>query len=170
MDVADRICNRLPASVREDPHVIDILLVDDSEADVMLTQMAFEEARVANRLHVARDGVEAMEFLNREGPHRDAPTPDVILLDLNMPRMNGLEVLAEIKKEDGLRNIPVIVLTTSQAEADVWRSYNLHANAYIPKPVSLPNFLDVVRSFENFWLAVVKLSPKNYKPNAHSEG
>jgi len=145
--------------------MIEILLVDDSEADVMLTQLAFEEARVANRLHVARDGVEAMEFLRRDGPFQDAPTPDVILLDLNMPRMNGLEVLKELKAHDTLRNIPVVVLTTSQAEADVWRSYNLHANAYIPKPVSLPDFLDVVRSFENFWLAVVKLSPRNFKPN-----
>ena len=144
--------------------MIEILLVDDSEADVMLTQLAFEEARVANRLHVARDGVEAMEFLHRKGPHADAPTPDVILLDLNMPRMNGLEVLEALKAHDRLRNIPVVVLTTSQAEADVWRSYNLHANAYIPKPVSLPSFLEVVRSFENFWLAVVKLSPKDYNP------
>ncbi|AFZ67492.1 response regulator [Deinococcus peraridilitoris] len=144
--------------------MIDILLVDDSEADVMLTQLAFEEARMANRLHVTRDGVEALEFLRRQGPFQDAPTPDVILLDLNMPRMNGLEVLEELKSHDVLRNIPVVVLTTSQAEADVWRSYNLHANAYIPKPVSLPNFLDVVRSFENFWLAVVKLSPKGYHP------
>lgn len=144
--------------------MIDILLVDDSEADVMLTQLAFEEARMANRLHVARDGVEALEFLRREGPFEGAPVPDVILLDLNMPRMNGLEVLEALKSHDVLRNIPVVVLTTSQAEADVWRSYNLHANAYIPKPVSLPNFLDVVRSFENFWLAVVKLSPKNYAP------
>lgn len=145
--------------------MIDILLVDDNEADVMLTQLAFEEARIANRLHVARDGVEAMEYLLRTGPYGDVPVPDVILLDLNMPRKNGLEVLAELKAHDVLRNIPVIVLTTSQAEADVWRSYNLHANAYIPKPVSLPNFLDVVRSFENFWLAVVKLAPKDYNPN-----
>ncbi len=141
--------------------MIDILLVDDSEADVMLTQLAFEEAAVKGRIHVARDGVEAMEFLQRE----DAPTPDVILLDLNMPRMNGLDVLRELKAHDTLRNIPVVVLTTSLADTDVWRSYNLHANAYVPKPVSLPEFLDVVRSFERFWLSVAKLAPKAFRPS-----
>ena len=149
--------------------MINILLVDDSDADVMLTQLAFEEARVANAMHVARDGVEALEFLHKQGSYQDAPTPDVILLDLNMPRMNGLEVLQELKADEQLRNIPVVVLTTSQAEADVWRSYNLYANAYIPKPVSLPDFLDVVRSFENFWLAVVKLSPRHYAPSLKVE-
>ena len=140
--------------------IADILLVDDSEADVMLTKLAFEETSVKGHLHVARDGVEAMEFLQRE----NALIPDMILLDLNMPRMNGLDVLRELKAHHTLRNIPVVVLTTSQAEADVWRSYNLHANAYVPKPVSLPEFLDVVRSLEQFWLSVVKLAPKSFRP------
>ncbi|PYE53623.1 response regulator [Deinococcus yavapaiensis] len=149
--------------------MIDILLVDDSEADVMLTQLAFEEARVENRVHVARDGVEALEFLYKQGSFVNAPTPDVVLLDLNMPRMNGLEVLAELKSHERLRNIPVVVLTTSQAEADIWRSYNLHANAYIPKPVSLPEFLEVVRTFEDFWLAVARLSPKDFSATVKAE-
>ncbi|WP_161881210.1 response regulator [Deinococcus alpinitundrae] len=138
---------------------IEILLVEDNPADVMLTEEAFEEARIANRLHVARDGVDALEFLHRQGHYTDAPTPDVILLDVNMPRMNGLELLAVLKADPDLRRIPIIMLTTSRAEQDVWRSYDLHVNAYIPKPVSVGEFFDVVRTFETFWLAIVALPP-----------
>ncbi|GAA4023119.1 response regulator [Deinococcus rubellus] len=138
---------------------IEILLVEDNPADVMLTEEAFEEARIANRLHVARDGVDALEFLHRQGRYADTPTPDVILLDVNMPRMNGLELLAVLKADPELRRIPVIMLTTSRAEQDVWRSYDLHVNAYIPKPVSVGEFFDVVRTFETFWLAIVALPP-----------
>lgn len=138
---------------------IEILLVEDNPADVMLTEEAFEEARIANRLHVARDGVDALEFLHRQGRHESAPTPDVILLDVNMPRMNGLELLAVLKADPELRRIPIIMLTTSRAEQDVWRSYDLHVNAYIPKPVSVGEFFEVVRTFETFWLAIVALPP-----------
>ena len=138
---------------------IEILLVEDNPADVMLTEEAFEEARIANRLHVARDGVDALEFLHRQGHYAEAPTPDVILLDVNMPRMNGLELLAVLKADPDLRRIPIIMLTTSRAEQDVWRSYDLHVNAYIPKPVSVGEFFDVVRTFETFWLAIVALPP-----------
>ena len=139
---------------------IEILLVEDNPADVMLTEEAFEEARIANRLHVARDGVDALEFLHRQGSYADVPTPDVILLDVNMPRMNGLELLAVLKADPELRRIPIIMLTTSRAEQDVWRSYDLHVNAYIPKPVSVGEFFDVVRTFETFWLAIVALPPR----------
>ncbi|MFC4427862.1 response regulator [Deinococcus navajonensis] len=136
---------------------IDILLVEDNPADILLTEEAFEEAHFEHRLHVAKDGVEALSFLRREGPHAGAPRPDVILMDLNMPRMGGLEVLDILKEDEALRSIPVIVLTTSRAENDIWRSYNLHANAYIPKPVSVSEFVDVIRSFGNFWFTKVAL-------------
>lgn len=139
---------------------IDILLVEDNPADILLTQEAFEEAHFPHRLHLARDGVEALSFLRREGSHGQAPAPDVILLDLNMPRMSGLEVLDVLKVDEVLRNIPVVVLTTSRAEGDIWRSYNLHANAYIPKPVTVSEFVDIIRSFGSFWFATVALSPK----------
>ena len=139
---------------------IEILLVEDNPADIMLTEEAFEEAHFAHRLHLARDGIEALSFLRREGAHAEAPTPDVILLDLNMPRMGGLEVLDVLKADDMLRNIPVVVLTTSRAEGDIWRSYNLHANAYIPKPVTVSEFVEVIKSFGNFWFATAALSPK----------
>ena len=140
---------------------IEILLVDDNPADVFLTREAFSEARLANTLHTAKDGVEALEFLQKHGSFADVPTPDVILLDLNMPRMNGLELLAILKDDPALRQIPVIVLTTSRTEQDVWRSYDLHANAYIPKPVTAEEFFDVVRKFESFWFVVVALPPRN---------
>lgn len=139
---------------------IHILLVEDNPADILLTQEAFEEAHFAHHLHLAKDGVEALSFLRREGPHAGAPTPDVILLDLNMPRMGGLEVLDILKADEVLRNIPVVVLTTSRAEGDIWRSYNLHANAYIPKPVTVSEFVDVIKSFGSFWFATAALSPK----------
>ncbi|MFC3832424.1 MULTISPECIES: response regulator [Deinococcus] len=139
---------------------IEILLVEDNPADVMLTREAFEEAQFPHRLHHARDGVEALMFLRREDRFVQAVRPDVILMDLNMPRMSGLEVLDILKADDVLRSIPVIVLTTSRAETDIWRSYDLHANAYIPKPVSIAEFVDVVRTLGNFWFHKVALPPR----------
>ncbi len=139
---------------------VELLLVEDNPGDVELTREALEEARVRNRLHVVSDGEEALAFLRREGRHADAPRPDLVLLDLNLPRLGGREVLAAIKQSDDLRRIPVVVLTTSEAEKDVLGAYELHANAYIVKPVDLDQFLGVVRSIEGFWLAVVKFPPE----------
>ena len=136
---------------------IEVLLVEDSPGDVRLTQEAFREANPAIRLHVACDGVEAMEFLRREGPHALAPRPDFILLDLNLPRMDGREVLACIKMDETLKTIPTIVLTTSDAEADILRSYELQANCYLSKPVQLDDFEGVVKSINDFWLTKAKL-------------
>jgi chemotaxis family two-component system response regulator Rcp1 len=136
---------------------VEILLVEDNPGDVRLTIEALRDAKVRNNLHVARDGVEAMAFLRREGPYANAPRPDLILLDLNLPRKDGREVLAEIKADARLRAIPVVVLTTSAAERDVVQSYNLHANCYITKPVDLDQFIAVIRSIEEFWLMVVTL-------------
>ena len=132
-------------------------MVEDSPGDVRLTQEALRDAKVRNNFHVARDGMEALEFLRREGSFADAPRPDLILLDLNMPRMDGREVLQEIKADQSLRLIPVVILTTSKAEEDVIRSYELNANCYVTKPVDLDQFMTVVRSIEDFWLTVVKL-------------
>ncbi|GMA17156.1 response regulator (plasmid) [Deinococcus metallilatus] len=139
---------------------IQILLVEDNPADIMLTEEAFAEAHFPHHLHIAKDGVEALEFLRHEARHAGSPTPDVILLDLNMPRMSGLELLDVLKADVALRNIPVVVLTTSRAESDIWRSYNLHANAYIPKPVTISEFVEVIKSFENFWFSTAALPPK----------
>jgi chemotaxis family two-component system response regulator Rcp1 len=136
---------------------IEILLVEDSPGDVRLTIEALKDAKVHNRLSVARDGVEAMQFLQKKEPFKDAVRPDLILLDLNLPRKDGREVLAEIKGNLELRQIPVVVLTTSRAEEDVLRAYDLHANCYITKPVDFEQFMSVVKSIENFWLTVVKL-------------
>lgn len=141
----------------ESTDIIEILLVEDNAGDVQLTREAFEEAKVRNRLHVVSDGVEALQFLRQEGAFAAQPRPDLVLLDLNLPRKSGLEVLTEIKQDPELRQIPVVVLTTSQAEADIAQSYNRYANAYITKPVDLDKFLEVVRSLEHFWLAVVRL-------------
>ncbi len=138
---------------------IEILLVEDSPADVRLTQEALKEAKVLNTLHVVRDGMAALAFLRRKGPYAGSPEPDLILLDLNLPKKDGREVLAEVKQDPALKRIPVVVLTTSKAEEDVVRTYELHANAYITKPVDLGQFLSVVRSLEDFWLAVVTLPP-----------
>jgi two-component system, chemotaxis family, response regulator Rcp1 len=135
----------------------EILLVEDNPGDVRLTIEALRESKVANNLNVARDGVEALAYLRREGGYADAVRPDLILLDLNMPRKDGREVLAEIKAEPKLRTIPVVVLTTSRAEQDVLRSYELQANCYITKPVDLEQFITVVKSIENFWLTIVTL-------------
>jgi chemotaxis family two-component system response regulator Rcp1 len=142
------------------PHPITILMVEDNPADVRLTREAFKEGRIQNSLHVVKDGVEALAFLRNEGPYGDAPKPDLILLDLNLPRKDGREVLADVKNDPELRRIPVVILTTSRSEADVLRSYDLHANCYVTKPVDLNQFLDVVRSVEGFWLAAVTLPPQ----------
>ena len=136
---------------------INILLVEDNPGDVRLTQEALKEGKVLNRMSVARDGVEAMAFLHREGEYAQAERPDLILLDLNLPRMDGREVLAEIKADKALRRIPVVILTTSKAEEDVLRTYDLHANCYITKPVDLDQFISVVDAINNFWLTIVKL-------------
>ncbi|SMB95454.1 Response regulator containing a CheY-like receiver domain and an HTH DNA-binding domain [Deinococcus hopiensis KR-140] len=139
---------------------IEILLVEDSEPDVLLTQEAFADARVPNRVHVVRDGVEALRFLRCEGEFREAPRPDVILLDINMPRKNGLEVLTEIKADSELSTIPVVMLTTSQAEDDVVGAYSRHASGYVVKPVGFDNFLQAIRAFEDFWLTFVRFPPR----------
>jgi two-component system, chemotaxis family, response regulator Rcp1 len=136
---------------------IEILLVEDNPGDVRLTVEALREAKVHNRLSIVNDGEEAMAFLRRQGKYADAPRPDLILLDLNLPRKDGREVLAEVKSDPELRSIPVVILTTSQAEQDILRSYELHANCYVTKPVDLEQFMIVVRSIENFWLVVAKL-------------
>ena len=130
----------------------DILMVEDNPADVRLTQEAFRNGKIHNSLSVARDGVEAVDYLRRRGRFHDAPRPDLILLDLNLPRMNGREVLAEIKADPSLMRIPVVVLTTSRAENDVLKTYDLHANCYVVKPADLDEFIDVVKSIEHFWL------------------
>lgn len=139
---------------------IEILLVEDNPGDVRLTIEALKEGKVRNRLSVARDGVEALAFLRQEGAHARASRPDLILLDLNLPRKDGREVLAEVKADPFLRRIPVVVLTTSKAEEDILRTYDLHANCYIAKPVDLDQFIAVVRSIDDFWLSVVRLPPK----------
>jgi two-component system, chemotaxis family, response regulator Rcp1 len=139
---------------------IEILLVEDSPADVNLLQETFQESKIVNRLNVVNDGERAMDYLYRRGEFAAAPRPDLILLDLGLPKKGGLEVLAEIKGDTDLRRIPVIILTTSQAEADILRSYDLHANSFITKPVHLSEFFEVVRVIEDFWFSIVKLPPR----------
>jgi len=136
---------------------VEILLVEDNPADVRLTREALKEGKVYNNLHWTKDGVEALEFLRRQGKYADAPRPDIILLDLNLPKKDGREVLQDIKKDDKLKRIPVVILTTSKAEEDVLKSYNLHANCYVTKPVDLEQFIVVVKSIDMFWLTVVTL-------------
>src|SRR5690242_1445253 len=136
---------------------VEILMVEDNPGDVRLTQEALKEGRLWNHLSVAKDGMEALEYLRREGRFQNATHPDLILLDLNLPKKDGREVLAEIKADDRLRLIPVVVLTTSRSEEDILKSYKLHANCYITKPVDFPQFASVVRSIEDFWFTVVKL-------------
>lgn len=138
-------------------HLAEILLVEDTPGDARLTQEALREGKLQNRIHHARDGIEALAFLRREGAFHDAPVPDIILLDLNMPRKDGREVLADIKNDPSLRLIPVVVLTTSEAEKDIVKSYELHANCYITKPVDLEKFTEIVQMIENFWLSIVTL-------------
>jgi chemotaxis family two-component system response regulator Rcp1 len=139
------------------PVPIEVLLVEDSAGDVRLTREAFKDAKVHVNLHVASDGVAAMAFLARHGEYANVPRPDLILLDLNLPKKDGREVLDEIKNSPALQTIPVVVLTTSAADADILRSYRLHANCYITKPVDLEGFLTVIKSIDSFWLTVVKL-------------
>ena len=136
---------------------VEILLVEDNPGDARLTREALRDTKVHNRLNVATDGVEALAYLRRQGKYAHAARPDLILLDLNLPRKDGREVLAEIKADDDLRSIPVVVLTTSRAEQDIVRSYNLHANAYVTKPVDLDQFITVVKSIEDFWFTIVRL-------------
>src|SRR4028118_1069994 len=136
---------------------IEILLVEDSATDVMLAEEALEQAKMRNNLHVVKDGVEAMAFLRKEGKYTDVRRPDLVLLDLNMPRKDGREVLAEVKSDDKLKQIPVVVLTTSQAQEDVLKAYGLHANCYISKPVDFEQFANVVRAIDQFWFTVVTL-------------
>lgn len=136
---------------------VQILLVEDNPGDVRLTREALRDAKVRNNLHVVADGVDALAFLRHRGQYADAPRPDVILLDLNLPKKNGREVLDEIKTDPAFSEIPVVVLTSSQAEQDVLESYRLRANAYVTKPVGLEQFLSVIRSFEQFWLQIVRL-------------
>jgi CheY-like chemotaxis protein len=138
---------------------IEVLLVEDDPGDVLMTREAFQEHKLRNTLHVVTNGADAMLFLRKGGPYADSPTPDLILLDLNLPRMDGREVLAAIKADEVLRRIPVVVLTTSDAEEDVLRSYNLHANAYVAKPVDFEQFVRVVRQVDDFFLTVVRLPP-----------
>ena len=140
---------------------IEVLLVEDDPGDVLMTQEAFEEHKVRNRLNVVSDGAEALAYLRREGQYADAVRPDLILLDLNLPRRDGREVLAEIKKDPRLRTIPVVVLTTSEAEEDILGSYALHANAYVTKPVDFEQFIQVIRQIDEFFVSVVKLPPRN---------
>lgn len=134
--------------------------MEDNPGDVRLTQEGLKEGTVLNHLHVARDGEEALAFLRREGDHAQAPRPDLILLDLNMPKKDGRELLAEIKGDENLRRIPVVILTTSDAEQDVLKTYDLYANCYVTKPVDLDQFMVVVKSIHDFWLTVVKLPPR----------
>ncbi|MET8230871.1 response regulator [Micromonospora sp. NPDC005298] len=139
---------------------IEVLLVEDDPGDVLMTQEAFEEHKLRNRLTVVSDGTEALAYLRQEGQYADVVTPDLILLDLNLPRRDGREVLEEIKKDEQLRRIPVVVLTTSQADEDILRSYQLHANAYVTKPVDFERFISVVRQIDEFFVSVVKLPPR----------
>ena len=136
---------------------IEILLVEDNPGDVRLTEEALADAKVRNILHVVGNGVEALQFLRREGPYADRPRPDLILLDLNLPIKNGMEVLSDIKADPDLRAIPVVILTTSQAEKDILKAYHLNANCYVTKPLDLDRFVEVVKSIEDFWFSIVQL-------------
>ncbi len=139
---------------------IEILLVEDNPGDARLAREALRDSKIRNSLSHVKDGLEALAFLRREGAHAEAPRPDLILLDLNLPRMDGRELLAEIKRDADLKRIPVVILTISENEEDVLRTYNLHANCYITKPLDLGQFLKVVRSIEDFWLTIVRLPPR----------
>ncbi len=136
---------------------VDILLIEDNPGDVDLTRDAFEESKMNNSLYVVEDGEEAIEFLYKKGKYSDAPRPELIILDLNLPKKDGREVLEEIKVDDNLKRIPIVILTTSKAEEDVLKTYNLHANCYITKPLDFEQFLQVVKSIENFWMSIVVL-------------
>jgi two-component system response regulator len=141
-----------------DERSAEILLVEDNPADIDLTRESLDEARVLCNLHVTRDGVEAMKFLQKEGEYADAPTPDLVLLDLNLPKKDGRDVLEECKSDEVLRRIPIVVLTSSQAEIDIQKAYDLHANSYVVKPVDLDQFVDIMESIGGFWLRVVRFA------------
>jgi two-component system, chemotaxis family, response regulator Rcp1 len=145
--------------IRNAGEPVEILLVEDNPGDYRLTKEALKEGKVYNNLHWTQDGVDAIDFLKRRGKHGNAPRPDIILLDLNLPKKDGREVLSEIKSDEALRAIPVVILTTSKAEEDVLKSYDLHANCYVTKPVDLEKFIVVVQSIDRFWLSVVTLPP-----------
>ncbi len=150
----------------DNPHgterkLVEILLVEDNPGDVRLTREALKETKVLNRLNVVSDGIEAMAYLRKEDGFADAVAPDLILLDLNLPRKDGREVLEDIKSDPALRHIPVVILTVSQAEQDIMKTYDLHANCYITKPINLDQFVEVVKAIEDFWLTIVKLPPRN---------
>jgi len=142
-------------------YIYEILLVEDNPGDIRLTQEAMKESKFNNNLSIATDGVEAMKFLHKKGEFENAPMPDLVLLDLNLPKMDGREVLEQMKNDDELKKIPVVILTTSNAEKDIAKSYELHANCYINKPVDLEQFFEVVRTIENYWFNIVKLPNKN---------
>lgn len=146
-----------------DAETIQLLLIEDSPGDVRLVQEALQGGKVRKKLHVVSDGVEALAFLRRQGKYADAARPNLILLDLNLPKKDGREVLATIKQDDDLKSIPVVILTTSQAEQDILETYKLHANCYITKPLDLDQFITMVKSIENFWLTVVKLPPNGQR-------
>ena len=141
--------------------VVDVLLVEDDPGDILMTKEAFEHYKIRNQLHVVTDGEQALDFLHQTGAYAAAPRPGLVLLDLNLPRRDGLEVLAELKQDPVLRVIPVVILTTSQAEEDILRSYSLHANAYVSKPVDFERFIDVIRQIDSFFITVVKLPPEH---------
>jgi two-component system, chemotaxis family, response regulator Rcp1 len=139
---------------------VEILLVEDNAGDVRLAREGLRECKLLNNLHVAEDGVRALAFLRRQGEHAKAPRPDLIMLDLNLPRKDGREVLREIKEDDDLKRIPVVILTTSKAEEDIVKSYSLHANCYVTKPLAIEQFITVVKAIESFWFTIVKLPPR----------
>jgi CheY-like chemotaxis protein len=142
---------------RDDLKPVDVLLVEDDEGDILITREAFEFHKIRNPLHVVTDGEQALQFVRRTGPFTDAPRPGLILLDVNLPRLSGLEVLAELKRDPELLLIPVVILTTSQAEEDILRSYELHANAYVSKPVDFEHFIEAIRQIDDFFMTLVKL-------------
>ncbi len=146
-------------SFKKNYKIIEILVVEDNPGDVRLTQEALKECKIANNLHIARDGAEALAFLKKEGKYKDVPRPDVIILDLNLPKVDGREVLSEIKHDDKLKRIPVVILTSSEAEEDILKTYDLHANCYIKKPMDMDQFIEIVQSIGNFWFSIVKLPP-----------
>jgi len=139
---------------------INILIVEDNPGDARLIKEVLNEGKILNDLHIVKDGVEAMEFLHKRGEYAKAPRPDLIILDLNLPKKDGREVLAEVKSDQHLKSIPIVIMTTSNAEEDILKSYNLHANCYITKPIDLNQFIKVVKSIEEFWFSIVKLPPK----------
>jgi len=156
--------------------LVDILIVEDNSGDARLIREVLNDSRMFNSLYLVRDGVEAMEFLRKNGRYKDMPKPDLIILDLNLPKKDGREVLSEIKGDEALKHIPVVVMTISQAEEDILRSYNLHANCYVTKPIDLAQFIKVIKSIEDFWFSIVKLPPKTdllnniYKMNIDKPG